>query len=82
MDPLRTLFGNLDRWRHLPAYQLERRIDIFFSVYLKALLEAVTGVALEDEMLPELPIKGGLIWPEVLGHSSVKVDYALFEGGR
>jgi len=26
-------------------------------LYLKALLEEVTGVALEEELLPELPIK-------------------------
>lgn len=82
MDPTTAIFANLDRWRHLPAYQLERRVDIFFSVYLKALLEEVTGVALEDELLPELPIKRDLIWPELAGHSSVKVDYALFAKDR
>jgi len=81
MDPTSAIFANLDRWRHLPAYQLERRVDIFFSVYLKALLEEVTGVALEEELLPELPIKRDLIWPELAGHSSVKVDYALFAKG-
>jgi hypothetical protein len=32
MDPLDRVFENLDRWRHLPAYQMERRADIFFSV--------------------------------------------------
>lgn len=80
--PLDAVFSNLDRWRHLPAYQLERRVDIFFSVYLKALLEEVTGVALEEELLPELPIKRDLIWPEFAGHSSVKVDYALFAKDR
>jgi hypothetical protein len=42
-------------------------------------LDAVfTGVALEDELLPELPIKRDLIWPEFAGHSRVKLDYALF----
>jgi len=82
MDPTTSIFSNLDRWRHFPAYQLERRVDIFFSVYLKALLEEVTGVALEDDLLPELPIKRDLIWPEFAGHSSVKVDYALFAKDR
>jgi len=81
-NPLDTIFQNLDRWRHLPAYQLERRVDIFFSAYLKGLLEEVTGVALEEEMLPELPIKRDLIWPELPGHSSVKVDYVLFAKDR
>jgi len=32
--PLQTIFRHLDCWRHLPAYQLERRADIFFSAYL------------------------------------------------
>lgn len=82
MDPLARLFGNLDRWRHLPAYQLERRADIFFSVYLNGLVEEVTGVALEDGLLPELPIKRDLIWAELRSHKSVKVDYALFAKDR
>jgi hypothetical protein len=82
MDPVDTIFQNLDRWRHLPAYQLERRVDIFFSAYLKGVLEEVTGVALEEEMLPELPIKLDLIWAERVGHSSVKVDYVLFAKDR
>jgi hypothetical protein len=76
MDPLDRLFEHLDRWRHLPAYQLERRADVFFSVYLKEVVEKVTGVALEDVMIPELPIKHD-------GTSqSDKVDYALFAKDR
>ena len=82
MDPLDLVFRNLDAWRHLPAYQLERRADIFFSVYLKGVIEEVVGVALEDTMLPELPIKRDLIWPERPTDASVKVDYALFTRDR
>jgi hypothetical protein len=77
MNPLERAFENLDRWRHFPAYQLERRVDIFFSIYLKGLVEELTGVALEDEILPELPIKRDLIWTEHPTHKSVKIDYAL-----
>jgi hypothetical protein len=33
LGPLDSVFAHLDRWRHLPNYQLERRADIFFSVY-------------------------------------------------
>ena len=29
-----ALVEHLDRWRHLPNYQLERRADIFFGLYL------------------------------------------------
>lgn len=82
MEPLDRVFENLDRWRHLPAYQLERRVDMFFSVYLKGLVEEATGVALDDEMLPELPIKRDLIWADHPTHQSVKVDYALFSKDR
>ena len=28
------LFDRLDEWRDFPNYQLERRADIFFSLYL------------------------------------------------
>ncbi|MEM1416578.1 MAG: hypothetical protein AAGH15_16825 [Myxococcota bacterium] len=80
--PLTRLFANLDRWRHLPAYQLERRADVFFSLYLTGLLREVTGVALSDIILPELPIKRDIAFPESASHQSFKVDYALFSEAR
>lgn len=82
MDALEMVFRNLDAWRHLPAYQLERRADIFFSVYLKGVVEELTGLALEETLLPELPIKRDLIWPDRVTDASVKVDYALFTKDR
>jgi len=82
MDPLERVFHHLDRWRHLPNYQLERRADIFFSVYLKGMIEQRTGVLLEDEVIPELPIKRDLVWPDHPTDKSVKVDYALFAKDR
>ncbi len=82
MNQLEAVFANLDRWRHLPNYQLERRSDIFFSVYLKGLLEEVTGVALDDVIIPELPIKRELIWDNLATDKSVKVDYVLFAKDR
>ncbi len=82
MDPLDIVCRNLDAWRHLPAYQLERRADIFFSVYLKGVVEERLGVVLEDTLIPELPIKRDLIWPERPTDASVKVDYALFTKDR
>ena len=76
MNQIEAVFANLDRWRHLPNYQLERRADIFFSVYLKGLMEEVTGVALDDVIIPELPLKRDAT------DQSVKVDYALFAKDR
>jgi hypothetical protein len=82
VDPLDAVFHHLDRWRHFPNYQLERRVDVFFSVYLKGLVEEFTGLALEDEIIPELPIKRDLIWPDLPTNKSVKVDYVLFAKDR
>ena len=82
MDPLAALFQNLDRWRHLPGYQLERRADVFFSVYLRGLVEEVSGTPLDEVLLPELPIKRDLVWTDVPTEKSVKVDYVLFSRDR
>jgi hypothetical protein len=82
MNSLDTIFRHLDRWRHFPAYQLERRADIFFSIYLRGIIEEHTGVPLDDEIIPELPLKRDLIWPDLRTDKSVKVDYALFSRDR
>ena len=82
MDPMQTIFQHLNRWRHLPAYQLERRADIFFSAYLKGMVEEFTGVELEDQIIPELPVKRDIIRPDKRSNQSVKVDYALFSKDR
>jgi len=82
MNPLHAVFSNLDHWRHLPAYQLERRADIFFSVYLPRVLEQHVGTAIDPRIVPEFPIKRDLIWPDKPTHLSVKVDYVLFAEDR
>lgn len=70
-QPAVTLFDRLDAWRHLPAYQLERRADIFFSLYMREVVEHELGVHLMDAIIPEIPIKQ----PD--GHQSFKADYLL-----
>lgn len=82
MDPLEKAFTNLDQWRHFPAYQLERRADIFFSVYLPEVLAAYTGVEIDPRIIPEFPLKLDLIWPGRPSSKSVKVDYVLFAKDR
>ncbi len=82
MNRLDTVFAHMDRWRHLPAYQLERRADIFFSAYLAEVVAEVTGVPVADRMIPELPIKRDLIWPGHPTSKSVKVDYCLLAQER
>ena len=50
------IFGLLDKWRHLPAYQLERRADIFFALFLPEVLEKHCCIEIKDPFIPEFPI--------------------------
>ncbi len=71
------LFQNLTLWRNLPKYQLERRADIFFSLYLKEILETKfcadgNKVELSPVIIPEFPLRHGD------EHHTVNVDYVMF----
>ena len=57
-----SIFGLLDKWRHLPAYQLERRVDIFFALFLPDVLNRHLstrgmGIAIDPRLIPEFPLK-------------------------
>ena len=69
------LFNNLDNWRKLPAYQLERRADIFFSLYLDKIFKEKYKVTL-DFVIPEFPIRIGSIDDnKENSNQSFKIDY-------
>lgn len=70
---INTLFDTLDKWRNFPAYQLERRVDIFFAIYLDEILEKITGNRI-DFIIPEFPIRIGEITDNDL-NKSYKIDY-------
>ena len=73
---INDVFGRLDDWRGFPNYQLERRVDIFFAVYLRKVLQEYVGPTRTD-IIPEFPIK------QRRSHLSDKVDYlARSEDGR
>lgn len=59
MKTLTNLFGLLTDWRELPAYQLERRADIFFALYLEDLLKYCKHFAPDESLtiIPEFPAK-------------------------
>ena len=69
MEPIDELFERLDAWRHLPSYQLERRSDILFSLYLQEALEQELGFPVRQQLLPEFPV----CRPE--NNLTYKVDY-------
>jgi len=84
-DKLNQVFENLDRWRHLPNYQLERRADIFFSVYLRELIANHKDIdtPLLNVIIPEFPLQRGLVVDTSdTSQRSVKVDYLLFSEDR
>lgn len=62
----------LDRWRHLPAYQLERRADALFAMFLPKVLERFGANNLC--LIPEFPIKKSLVGNDRTSQS-IKVDY-------
>jgi hypothetical protein len=70
-DAVRLLFDLLDRWRHFPAYQLERRADIFFALYLPGIIEHALGVKVDPRVIPEFPIR------KEYSRRSTKADYFL-----
>lgn len=78
MNFFSDLFDRMDRWRHLPNYQLERRADLFFSMYLPQALEAKLGIKIHPLMVPEFPVRIGTIYPHIITDKSVKIDYVCF----
>jgi len=75
MNHIDALFDRMDVWRHLPNYQLERRADLFFSLYLPKVLEAKLGFAVRNEIIPEFPVRIGTIYPDKPNDKSYKIDY-------
>ena len=83
MSAIDQLFNRMDSWRHLPNYQLERRADLFFSLYLHNVLPRKTGVPVRAELAPEFPVRIGTIYPDKPIDKSYKIDYvAVAESGE
>ncbi len=75
---INRLFDLLDDWRNLPAYQLERRADIFFAIHLDKIIEKVIKVKI-DFIIPEFSVRVGEIsatHPEL--NKSFKIDYLTY----
>jgi hypothetical protein len=70
MDPITDLFDRLDAWRHFPNYQLERRADIFFALYLPEVLESTLGIAITPRFRPVVCC----LWSAVCGLQSLYVQ--------
>jgi hypothetical protein len=69
------LFDLLDEWRTFPAYQLERRADIFFAMYLPDIIKYKLGFDVTG-ILPEFPVRVGSV-STVDINKSYKIDYII-----
>jgi hypothetical protein len=81
MERIDSLFDSMDNWRHLPAYQLERRADLFFSLYIPEVLKAKLGFPVRRALIPEFPVRKGTIYPNTpreQKNRSFKIDYVAF----
>jgi len=71
------LFNQLDDWRPLPAYQLERRADIFFAIYLVDIFKSKFDQDIEY-IIPEFPVRIGSVYKNRMFDNlnlSFKIDY-------
>jgi hypothetical protein len=70
------IFSQLDHWRNFPDYQLERRADIFFSLYIGDIIKAKYGSRV-DFLIPEFPIQKGALESKYIrgANQSTKMDY-------
>jgi len=74
MEKIEKIFDLLENWRQLPKYQLERRIDIFFALYLPEIL-GKEDVIKHENIFPEFPLKK---YDDDNKGSSTNADYAIF----
>jgi hypothetical protein len=78
LTTINNLFDILDDWRNLPAYQLERRADIFFAIHLEDIIQKVLGTKI-DLIIPEFPVRIGEISNKHSdSNQSFKIDYLTY----
>jgi hypothetical protein len=78
MISFETLLHRLDQWRSIPDYQLERRVDIFLSYYLKDVLSDHLQLVMDEFVIPEFPVHQRLTKnPPPRGELSDKIDFVI-----
>jgi hypothetical protein len=83
MNNKEALFERMNSWRHLPNYQLERRADLFFSLYLSAAVSQKLENSFSDFLIPEFPVHINTIYPQIPSDKSFKIDYvAISKDGK
>ena len=79
---LNLVLETLDKWRHLPSYKLEPRVDVFFGLLLPDILKAKFELqSSRMSVIPEFPLRKGTLNPSCKpkeANESFKVDFAVF----
>ena len=76
---INQLFDRLDQWKEFPTYQLERRADIFFAMFLPLILKEELDFV-TDKILPEFPVRYGDVHPEREElNKSYRIDYVAVD---
>jgi hypothetical protein len=78
MSHLDSVFDLMDKWRHFPAYQLERRSDVLFAAYLPEVLQEFFGLEI-SALIPEFPVHIKTIDPADDSNRSFKIDYLAID---
>ena len=76
LNPIEQFFQNLDKWRNLPSYQLERRADVLFSIYLPGFLQT-RFERIPEMIIPEFPVHIETIYPKIKINRLFKIDYLI-----
>ena len=78
MEIISRILEQVDEWRHLPAYQLERRVDVLFGMMLPTVIGEEFGVNPDDcRVIPEFPLHKGKLGIRK-NNQSLNVDFAVF----
>lgn len=76
-ERIAQLFNNLDIWIGLPKYQAERRLDVFFGLYMEYILKECRNdlFAEEDQLIlvPEFPLQ-----KNKSNNECTNIDYLVF----
>ena len=71
------LFYNLGIWKQLPKYQAERRLDVFFGLYMEHILKECRSNLFEEEdqliLVPEFPLQ-----KNKSNNECTNIDYLVF----
>lgn len=77
---INKIFDTLDKWKSFPAYQLERRVDIFFAIYLEKTIKHKFQIDV-NHILPEFPVHKDTINHDG-SNQSKKIDYVAISDSK